>query len=133
MEKSFPRDLGALDSIFGFVDECMRYYHIEPQNGSSVEFIIEELFTNMVKYSRPAGGEICINISRRDNQCVIVLTENDVDLFDITKVPEVDVKKPLKDRRPGGLGIFLVRKMADQLEYDYTNRRSRITIVKNLE
>ena len=41
----------------------------------------------------------------------------------------------IEERRPGGLGIYLVRKMVDDLNYDYEteDRRMRITVTKTLE
>ena len=111
----------------------MRHYRIAEQNGFSVKFVVEELFTNMVKYSKPARSDIFLKIERNDKQCLIVMTEDDVDMFDITKIPDADVTRSIEDRTPGGLGIYLIRKMVDKLDYDYLDRQSKITIIKNLE
>ncbi len=133
MEKSFPRRLSALDTVFEFVHECMRHYRIAEKNDFSMKFIIEELFTNMVKYSKPSRSDIFLKIERHDEQCSIIMSEDDVEMFDITKIPDADVTKPIEERTPGGLGIYLIRKMVDRLDYDYLNRRSQITIIKKLE
>jgi len=98
-----------------------------------MKFIIEELFTNMVKYSKPSRSDIFLKIERHDEQCSIIMSEDDVEMFDITKIPDADVTKPIEERTPGGLGIYLIRKMVDRLDYDYLNRRSQITIIKKLE
>lgn len=133
MERNFRRHLTALDSVFKFVNECMDHYRIADQNIFAFNFIIEELFTNMVKYSRPPEGDIIVKIERNNNECVIVMWEDDVDMFDITKIPDADVTKPIEDREPGGLGIHLVRRMVNKLDYDYANRQGKVTIIKNLE
>ena len=111
----------------------MAYYNIAEHNGFSIKFIIEELFTNMVKYSKPSKSEIIVKIERDNGSCLIMMSEEDVDMFDMTRIPDVDVNKPIEDRQPGGLGLFLIRKMVERFDYNYLNRRSQITIMKNLE
>ena len=133
MERNFPRHLTALDDVFQFVHECMAYYNIAEHIGFSIKFIIEELFTNMVKYSKPSKSEIIVKIERDNGSCLIMMSEEDVDMFDMTRIPDVDVNKPIEDRQPGGLGLFLIRKMVERFDYNYLNRRSQITIMKNLE
>jgi anti-sigma regulatory factor (Ser/Thr protein kinase) len=51
----------------------------------------------------------------------------------VTKAPDFDIKMPADLRRTGGLGIHLIRRVVDSIEYDYTGRRSRITFKKKLE
>ena len=43
--------------------------------------------------------------------------------------PAVDVDAPLENRTPGGLGLYLVLKMADSIHYEYRNRTSKITFI----
>ncbi len=133
MEKSFPRALSSLDVVFQFIDECLRHYHIKDKNNFSMKFIVEELFTNMVKYSKPSNTDISLRIERNNDKCSIVLTEDDVDKFDITKIPDADVTKPIEERTPGGFVVYLIRKMAKRADYDDLNRKSKITIIKHLE
>ena len=63
------------------------------------------------------------------------LVDTDVEPFDpkTAEVPPVDAG--IGERRPGGLGIYLVRSMVDDLNYDYETegRRMRITVTKTLE
>jgi serine/threonine-protein kinase RsbW len=60
------------------------------------------------------------------------LTDFDVDPFDVTRAPQVDIDKPLQERQIGGLGLHLVRKMADTLRYEFADRRSTITFTMAL-
>ena len=131
MERLFRRDFGALESIFEFVSQFFAACGIEARHAFEVEFIIEELFTNLVKYNR-GRHDIEIRLGRVGDEIEIVLTDVDVEPFDITQVPEVDTEKPLSDRKVGGLGLHLVRKMADRVAYEYANRRSTITVTKRL-
>jgi anti-sigma regulatory factor (Ser/Thr protein kinase) len=53
--------------------------------------------------------------------------------FDIRTVPDVDVDRDLRDRTPGGLGIHLLKRMVDDVGYEYGDGRSTTTFVKSLE
>jgi anti-sigma regulatory factor (Ser/Thr protein kinase) len=97
-----------------------------------VEFIAEELFTNMVKYNAAGGGGIAVELERRGNVLECRLADPDSERFDVTAVPDVDITAPAAERRPGGLGIHLGRRLADALEYDYAGRTSRVTFRKSI-
>jgi serine/threonine-protein kinase RsbW len=60
------------------------------------------------------------------------LMDFDVDPFDVTRAPTVNVDKPLHERQIGGLGLHLVRHMADTIRYEFADRRSTITFTKSL-
>jgi len=44
----------------------------------------------------------------------------------------VDVDRPLSERQPGGLGIHLVKKLMDRIEYNYVERRGTTKFFKRL-
>ena|SRR5258706_9691511 len=133
MEKNFRRDINALGEVFDFVEQYSSAHAIEATHLFSIKFIIEELFTNMVKYSTSGiQSDISVGLDKHDRQLTIKLIDYDVDEFDITRAEEVDTTKSLQDRKIGGLGIHLVKKMVDEINYDYSNRQSTITLTKKL-
>ena len=133
MEKRFRRDIRSLDEIFGFLDEFKKRSRLVGSTVLDLELMVEELFTNMVKYCSENPNDILIRIQRRGKKLILVLNDFDVEPFDITKVDEVDIKQCLEERKVGGLGIHLVKCIADEIDYEYCDRTSTITVVKNLE
>ena len=132
-EKSFKRNYDSLSDIFDFVSDYLKRFNIDEASSFKTNLAIEELFTNMIKYQTDGKHDIIIELMLEDNKLIINMTDQDVKRFDITKSPEVDINKPLNERKDGGLGLFLVKKIMDEVKYDYKNGNSRITIVKNLE
>lgn len=133
MERKFKREIKSLDQISNFITDFISKNLIDDSIGFTVNLVIEELFTNMVKYNPESTSEISISLAKDENELVINLTDFDVEPFDITRTEEVNTRKPLEARKPGGLGIHLVKRLVDKIDYEYEGRQSKITLVKNLE
>jgi serine/threonine-protein kinase RsbW len=133
MEQSFPRSIDALDSIFQFVATYLAATGIEADQAFTVDLIIEELFTNLVKYSRGGVQPISIGLGMDGERLVIRITDFDGEPFDLTQAPAVDTSRPIAERKPGGLGIHFVRQIADELRYEHSNGASTIIVIKRLE
>lgn len=129
MQRTFGRDLGELSNIVAFTDQLFAKEGIDSSMRNIVDLCVEELFVNMVKYNTETRAEILIEMDGHDGGVKVSLTDYDVDRFDPREVPAVDVDAPLEDRTPGGLGLYLVLKMADSIHYEYRNRTSKITFI----
>lgn len=136
----FERRIDALAPLFAFLGEAMAAEGIARDATDAdgqplrnvVEFIAEELFTNMVKYNPGGGGPIAVELERRGDLLECRIADPDSERFDVAAAPDADVAADASRRRPGGLGIHLSRRLADGLEYDYCGRTSRITFRKAL-
>ena len=133
-ERAFERRVDALDDIFAFTREAFTHLKIDPSLLLAIDFTIEELFTNMVKYSKMSHAAVDVAIGQIAGGVEVTLTDHDVDPFDLTQAPDVDVHKPIGERAPGGLGLHLIRRMVDSIEYEHDRnlRRSRIRFRKTL-
>ena len=133
--RAFARSFDALPSIVAFTAESFAREGIDRALQPVVDFALEELFTNMVKYSPGSASDVRIEVTRIADGVEVSLTDYDVDAFDVTQAPEVDVTLPLEARRPGGLGLHLIRRLLDSIDYEYEkeSRQSRITFRKTHE
>ena len=131
MEKTFKRSFSELSEIVAVTDTFFRIQGIDSSIRTHVDLSIEELFVNMVKYNKGASRDILLQLSPAGTGVEVTLTDYDVEPFDPTQAPSVDIDAPLEQRTPNGLGLFLVLKMVDSIHYEYRNRESRITFIKN--
>lgn len=127
MRKKFARNFDELRSIVESTKDFFSEHGIDPKKRHIVDLCIEELFVNMVTYDTETDRDILIEMQAIENGIEVSLTDFDVDPFDPTKPRDIDIDAPITERDPGGLGLFLVLKMADSIHYHYHDRTSTIT------
>ena len=127
--RTFERSFDSLEGIVAFTSATFAAQHLDARLLPVVDLALEELFTNMVKYSKTSDSEVRVDVTRVPGGVEVTITDHDVDFFDVTRAGDVDVNLPIAERTPGGLGLHLIRKMVDFIEYQYLeeSRSSRIT------
>lgn len=100
----------------------------------TLRLVLEELVVNVVNYAYGEGGDgpLDITVENRDDAIVITLTDQGVPFNPLEQeAPDTDL--PPEDRPIGGLGIFLVREMMDNVTYRYEAGRNILTVGKGLK
>jgi len=131
--REFQRSNGSLKEIFAFVRGFFRDHGLVEDGAWNVDLVLEELFTNIVKYGRPSNEPIEVHLGYEAPFLTIRLRDRDSDFFDPTAVPDADTARPIVERSAGGLGLHFVRRMAERFEYTYEDRVSTITVSTRLE
>ena len=133
IERRFRREFRSLEPIVGFVNEFLSARQIGSDEAHDVHLIVEELFTNMVKYHRESNEDIAIALDWQRPVLTVRLRDFDVNPYDVTHPPPNDLGKPIEERRSGGLGLHFVKQIADGLDYHWADRVSTITVTKRLD
>jgi anti-sigma regulatory factor (Ser/Thr protein kinase) len=133
MHKSFRRHIAALNDVFQFTAEFAGLNRIGESDSFAMNLALEELFTNIVKYSADNGQDVSVHLDIAGRDLVIKITDFDVEPFDVTRAKKVDPGKSLEERNVGGIGLHLVRNFVDKITYEYHERTACITLVKHLE
>ena len=131
----FPRKIESLDEIFAFLQAFANEHGFDARTVYCINLVIEELFTNMVRHNLGGGDTVTLGLDHDDEQVFLELIDIDVEPFDPSTVNPVPVEAGIEGRRPGGLGVHLVRTMVDDLKYSYEieDRCMRISVRKALE
>jgi serine/threonine-protein kinase RsbW len=133
MTITLKRKLHSLETIHQTIVDFVSRHALSDQLIFTLDLVVEELFVNAVKYHPENTHDISFGLSKEPDRLIITLTDYDVDSFDISKRGEYDPTKRLEERKVGGLGIPLVNKLMDEVQYEYENRRSKIILTKYLE
>jgi serine/threonine-protein kinase RsbW len=132
MEATFAKQADSVPAIFDFVEKFTKAQNLGDEMTLMLQFAVEEMFTNMVRYNSESQNDVTIQIRIEGSELLVTLIDRDVHYFDPRDRPPVDVTRPVKERLPGGLGIHLTRQMMDDIRYEYVDRTSKITLVKRL-
>lgn len=96
------------------------------------ELALEEVFLNVASHG--AGDlsrtpEVVVTL-QQDGRLMSLTVEDDGAAFDPLSLPEPDTAATLADRPVGGLGVFLVRKLMDEVSYEHSGTHNRLTMRK---
>ena len=128
----FERRLDALAAVFDWLDRWFDAAAFGDEDRFALRLAAEELFANAVRHNPSGNGGIDLEAHAENGRATLVLTDHDADAFDPRTLPEPRVDAPLEERTPGGLGIHLIRRMMDRIEYNHDGRRATTTIVRKL-
>ena len=98
-----------------------------------LNLVVGEILTNTISYGYTDTGEheITVRLSVEPGE-VTVEVEDDGQWFNPLEAPETDITKPLEDRAIGGLGVHLMRKLMDGLEYRRHQEKNLLIMKKHL-
>lgn len=126
------REIAAIDDLFAAVDRFAAEQRLDGRTRFQLAVALEELFANAVRHNPGGAGDLRITLRRASGEIVLTLTDFDTDRFDFAAEPAPDLSLPLAGRRPGGLGVHLVRSFMDRVEYDWHDRRGTFTLTKTI-
>jgi serine/threonine-protein kinase RsbW len=110
-------DLKNLERLTSFVAGCARGQGITGERDVDIQIAVEEAFVNICSYAYVGGrGEVEVNCSSEGDSFVIEIIDSGVP-FDITALEDPDVMADISERKVGGLGGLLIRKLMDRAVY----------------
>ncbi len=98
-----------------------------------IDLVLEELFTNVVKYGFKDNKEHLIDLSMScDNDSLNIRMEDDGEPFDLTAYAEPDTKCAIEKRCVGGLGIHFVKHFIDECRYSRKKGKNIVELKKRM-
>ena len=99
-----------------------------------IDVAVEEIFVNIANYaygSETGDAEISVDISGDPAEACIEFRDSGI-AFNPLEKEEPDIALPAEKRKIGGLGIYMVKKSMDGVEYEYKDGQNILKIQKNL-
>ncbi len=129
---SVATDAAQLPALMRFLQEFWSAARLPPTESMKFELALEEVFMNVVMHGSPvAGTPVEVSVIVCDGGLTLIV-ESEGPAFDPLLLPAPDVAASLEDRKVGGLGVFLVRKMMDAVSYQRVAARNQLRMTKRL-
>lgn len=129
---TYPADFAQLDAIRDFVGEAATQAGFSSQEIYAVQLATDEACSNVIEhaYKNMRGGDIEITCDVRPGEVKIVIHDHGLK-FDMGKVKKPNLSKRLEDREVGGLGVYFIYKLMDEVEFVSTKKEGNtLTMVK---
>jgi sigma-B regulation protein RsbU (phosphoserine phosphatase) len=120
-----------LDEVINFVAAELEKVGFPPDIKTSMCIAVEEIFVNIADYAyKPGNGNVDISISTKEK--IIIRFEDTGHPYNPLDQRSPDLDKPLNEREIGGLGVYMVRNIMDDVEYSYIENKNILVLTKNL-
>lgn len=135
MEKSIilANEISEITKLNAFIEEIGIEFSLTPDIVFNLTLVLEEAVVNVINYAYPKEEHQFIYLSARlhEGSVILVLTDTGKE-FDPTMAPEADVTLDAEDRQIGGLGIFLIRQIMNEVKYERIEGKNVLTLEKKL-
>lgn len=126
-------EISEISKLNAFVDDIGNEFSLTPDVIFNLNLVLEEAVVNIINYAYPKEEHESIYLSAKmhEGSIVMVLTDTGKE-FDPTMVPDVDVTMSADERQIGGLGIFLIRQIMNEVKYERIDGKNILTLEKKL-
>ena len=133
MTKSVPGQSAELPALNEWLHAEWEGAGLAPEACFPFELALEELFINVAMHGASPGVVPQVEVEFTcENGNVALTLRDDGPAFDPLNLPPPDVDAALEDRPVGGLGIYLVREMMDEVTYQRTATQNCLRMVKHI-
>lgn len=135
MEKTIilANEISEISRLYDFIEDMGNEFSLAPDVVFNLNLVLEEAVVNIINYAYPKEEHESIYLSARlhEGSIVLVLTDTGKE-FDPTMSPEADITLSAEERQIGGLGIFLIRQIMNEVKYERIEGKNILTLEKKL-
>jgi serine/threonine-protein kinase RsbW len=129
--KRFPGKFTSLETICEFITEEAKAAGLNEDNVYAVQLAVDEACCNIIEhaYSGEDKGEILCECNILVDGLEVTLKDNGKP-FDPDSIPEPQISVPLEELEPRGAGLYLIRKLMDEVDYKHSEGKGTILKMK---
>lgn len=127
--KEFDVSEESAEKATEFVESILSESNIDKKTIYRMNIVVDEIYSNIVNYSGATHALISCDVS--GGRIKLVFSDNGKK-YDPLSAADPDITLDADEREPGGLGIFIVKKTADNVSYEYKDNRNVLTVIKEI-
>lgn len=134
IERNFPATLDQMEQVQAFVDEQLEQYDCSMKAKFQLDVAVEEIFVNIAHYAyNPEVGDATVRccVGGSPLQVTIQFLDHGKPFNPLAK-EDADTTLSAEERDIGGLGILMVKKSMDTVDYAYEDGKNILTIKKSI-
>ncbi len=128
-KRVFNADVKELDNLFEYSSTLLRLMEYSNKDIIMINTALEEVFVNVSKYAYNDGGVVEITLSKTNDKITFIFKDSGKKFNPLEK-EDPNITASSEEREIGGLGIFMVKKIMDEVYYEYTDNQNVLTLVK---
>jgi serine/threonine-protein kinase RsbW len=134
MSLRIAADVNNLVKIRNFVKKAAAKLGVEPDLVFKLQLAVDEAATNIIVHGyQGQAGDIEIEM-KREHDTLIICLRDQAQPFDPANAPPPRLDLPLEERAMGGLGVYLVKKIMDEITHRVTPQGgNELTLIKKLK
>jgi anti-sigma regulatory factor (Ser/Thr protein kinase) len=115
------------------IDELAEKWELSQVLAMNINLVIEEALSNIIFYAFKDKGkhEIKISVSLANKKLIIKTVDYGIP-FDPLSLQQPDINLPAEERPIGGLGVFLISQIMDEMFYERQMNQNILTLNKNI-
>ena len=123
-----------LPKVLTFVDDQLEMAECPMKAKIQIDIAVEEIFVNIAHYAyAPGTGDALIRVRISEEPAKVLIDFEDSGIpYNPLEKADPDVTLNVQEREIGGLGIFMVKKIVDEIRYEYADGKNRLTLGKLL-
>ena len=127
---TIPAFIDCLSDVMEFVESEMHGVNIDKKKQTNIQIAVGEIFMNIADYAYPSGeGGVTVSISVNPEKISLKFSDCGEPYNPFAK-EDPDTSLSVENREPGGLGIFIVKQLMDEIEYEHRDGYNILTVCK---
>jgi anti-sigma regulatory factor (Ser/Thr protein kinase) len=123
--------LTELEKLMGGVTAWCQQHSISEETVYEVNLIVDEVVSNIIRHGFNDDKEHTIKFGLSlENDDLVMKVEDEGLHFNPLIIPPPDISRPMQERQPGGLGIFIVKKLTHDVQYRREGGRNFLVMRK---
>ena len=131
-ELTLPAVRENIPAVIDFINRELKNLGCPVKTEAQIDIAIDEIYSNIASYGYDGeSGEVVVRLETEIQPRVVVISFIDKGRpFNPLGLADPDVTLSARERKIGGLGIFMVRKLADEVTYEYADGKNILKIRK---
>ena len=135
IEKTFDAVIENIDAVTEFINEQLETFDCPMKMQMKIDVAIDEIVSNIAFYAYDDFvGKVTLQIKRQEEPLAVVLTFIDHGKpYNPLDKKDPNVKLSVEEKTIGGLGIYMVKKLMDDVRYEYRDGQNVLKIMKKFD